>query len=80
MPTVYARTLSRAVESVGSAEALARQLGVDVRYLRVWLRGTGTPPLNVFLDAVDIVMERSTVTPPPSAPSASAGEGTPTDT
>lgn len=67
MTTVYVRALSRAADCFGGVDALAGHLRVDVRYLKVWLRGIGTPPLDVFLHVVDLVMERSSFVagPPP---------------
>ena len=55
MATIYVRTLRRAAEIVGGAEALALQLEVSSADLATWLAGTGTVPQEVFLRAVDIV-------------------------
>ena len=55
MPTVYSRTLVRAAELVGGQQELARQLGVFPSHLLAWIADTSTPPIEVFLKAVDIV-------------------------
>lgn len=54
-PTVYRRTLARAVEIAGSDEKLARFLRLPVADLRKWARGEADPPSQVFLALVDIV-------------------------
>jgi hypothetical protein len=59
VPTLYARTLSRAAEVVGGEEQLALQLRVEQGRLAVWLAGRATPPGDVFLNAVDIVGEHN---------------------
>ena len=54
--TVYARTLHRACEVVGSVDALSRQLNVPAPTLARWIGGLEHPPLDKFLAAVDIVL------------------------
>lgn len=54
--TVYARTLHRACELLGSLDALSRQLNVPGPTLTRWIGGLEQPPLDVFLKAVDIVL------------------------
>ena len=55
MPNVYSRTLRRAAQIVGGADKLAAQLGVRPTDLALWMQGTGVPPPDVFLQAVDLV-------------------------
>ena len=54
--TVYARTLHRACEVLGGAEALSRHLDVSIPTLTRWIGGVDDPPLDVFLKAVDVVL------------------------
>lgn len=54
--TVYARTLHRACEVLGGLEALSHHLGVPAAALTRWIGGVEQPPLEVFLQAVDIVL------------------------
>lgn len=54
---VYAETLQYAAEAVGGAVTLARILDVPVAALRRWLSGEEIPPLETFLDALDIVAD-----------------------
>ena len=54
--TVYARTLHRACEVLGTLDALSRQLNVPAPALARWISGLEQPPLDVFLRAVDIVL------------------------
>jgi hypothetical protein len=54
--TVYSRTLQRACEILGGVQPLAKQLGVDAGDLARWIDARGTPPLAVFLAAVDVVL------------------------
>lgn len=58
-PTVYRRTLARAVEIAGSEEKLARFLRLPVGDLQKWRRGESDPPSQVFLALVDIVASNS---------------------
>ena len=57
MPGVYARTLVRAAEIVGGELELALRLKVTPSHLHLWLRGLSDPPRDVFLRAVDLVVE-----------------------
>jgi DNA-binding transcriptional regulator YdaS (Cro superfamily) len=50
--------LQRAAEIMGGEEALARHLGIAPSHLALWIRGVASPPDRVFLEAVDIVLER----------------------
>lgn len=54
--TVYARTLHRACELLGGLDALSKELGVPAASLTRWIGGIETPPMEVFLAAVDIVL------------------------
>jgi DNA-binding transcriptional regulator YdaS (Cro superfamily) len=59
VPTLCARTLSRAAEVVGGEEQLALLLRIAPSQLTLWLAGNATPPGDVFLNAVDIVGEHN---------------------
>jgi DNA-binding transcriptional regulator YdaS (Cro superfamily) len=63
VPTVQARTLRRASAIVGGIQALATKLGVEPLRLRDWMEGSATPPGDVFLKAVEIVLERDAAPP-----------------
>jgi hypothetical protein len=54
--TVYARTLHRACEVLGSLDALSRHLGVPTATIASWIGGVEEPPIDRFLAAVDIVL------------------------
>jgi hypothetical protein len=55
--SVYARTLQAASDILGGERALARYLRVSLPDLHAWLRpGSVAPPANVFLKAVDILL------------------------
>ena len=56
--TLEMRVLQRAVELLGSERALARRLRVPMPDLFAWLKGTDRPPRALFLDAVDLLIER----------------------
>ena len=55
MSTVYARTLERAAQVLGSKERLRARLGVRAQELEQWLSGGREPPTEVFLATVDIL-------------------------
>ena len=54
--TVYARTLHRACEVLGGLDATSRHLDVPAAALTRWIGGVESPPLEVFLAAVDVVL------------------------
>ncbi len=56
LATVYARTLHRACEVLGGLDALSRHLDIAPAALARYIDGAETPPLDVFLAAVDIVL------------------------
>jgi hypothetical protein len=58
MPDVYIRTLARAAQVVGGATELAFRLKVTPSHLSLWMGGLEPCPANVFLQAVDLVLER----------------------
>jgi hypothetical protein len=56
--SVQARTLQRDAELLGGDRALARYLHVSLPNLFAWMRpGAEPPPNQVFLRAVDLVLE-----------------------
>ena len=55
--SIYARTLEKAAELLGSERALARYLRVPMPDLFAWMRPGGVPPPQAtFLKAVDLVL------------------------
>jgi hypothetical protein len=72
VPEVHVRTLMRAAQIVGGAEALAHRLRVTPSHLALWMSGAEPCPPNVFLQAVDLVLERAAE--PPSKPPAPPAE------
>ncbi len=69
---LYVRALQRALASHGGIEALAVRLKVSVPELRSYLAGDERIPLEVFLNAVDLLLEdevasmRGDPLPPPT--------------
>jgi len=57
VPSVYTRTLVRAAEILGGEVELAFRLQVTPSHLHLWMRGLSEPPRDVFLRAVDLVVE-----------------------
>jgi hypothetical protein len=55
--TVHARTLKRAADICGGEEQLAAWLRVTPRHLNRWIEGLAQPPTDVFLRAVDLVVD-----------------------
>ena len=55
MPTVYRRVTRRALEVLGSLEALAQAVKRPVDEVQCWLSGERTPCAEAFLDLLDIV-------------------------
>jgi hypothetical protein len=52
------RTLIRAAEIVGGAQELAFKLKVTPSHLSLWMGGLEPCPGDIFLKAVDLVLER----------------------
>jgi hypothetical protein len=63
---VYSRTFVKAAELCGGQKKLARLLRVPLADLEKWSAGAETPPINVFLKAIDLVLDE---TPSPAASS-----------
>jgi hypothetical protein len=55
MANVYSRTLRRAAQILGGEDKLASHLRITPTDLALWIQGTGVPPSDVFLQAVDLV-------------------------
>jgi hypothetical protein len=70
---VHVRTLVRAAQIVGGPLELALKLKVTPSHLALWMSGAEPCPPNVFLLAVDLVLERSGKPPANPVPPASGG-------
>jgi hypothetical protein len=57
-PGVRARALRRACEILGGEAPLSRYLRVSALSVAVWIAGAEPPPTDVFLKAVDVIMDR----------------------
>ena len=55
--SVYSRTFQKASEISGGQKKLARQLRVPIKDLESWIADAATPPMAVFLKAVDLVLD-----------------------
>ncbi len=66
--SVYSRALRKAAEILGGTARLARHLQVPESDLRKWLAGEAKPPKNVFLRAVDLVIDESAAAASSDAP------------
>ena len=55
--SVYVSTLRHAREILGGDKQLARHLRVPFADLQRWLAGSEEPPRQVFLRAVDVVLD-----------------------
>lgn len=53
-PTVYRRTLARAIEIAGSEQNLASFLACTPAEIAKWSSGESNPPMPIFLAMVDI--------------------------
>jgi hypothetical protein len=51
----YAEALRAAADAVGGEQELAERLGVRVQDLRAWMQGGEAPPLEPFLQALDLI-------------------------
>jgi hypothetical protein len=58
-PAVYAGVLVRAAEILGGPQALSEYLEVPATRIDPWLSGQSPPPADVFLRAVDLVVEHN---------------------
>jgi hypothetical protein len=72
---VHVRTLQRAAQVAGGVEMLASYLKVRPSRLRLWLQGSVTPPMDVFLRAVDLLTHHDRVLKPPPQQSGSGNSG-----
>jgi hypothetical protein len=64
---VYSRTFQKTAEFAGGSARLARLLRVPLADLEKWSAGAETPPLPVFLRAIDLVLDETQ--PPGGSPS-----------
>lgn len=51
--------LERAAAMLGGHAELAERLNVPQRQVDYWIREIGTPPDNVFLDVLDIIIKNA---------------------
>jgi hypothetical protein len=54
---IYRRAIERTVEVLGDEERLARYLGVPLKKLDAWRTGSEIPPLVIFLNCVDLILD-----------------------
>ncbi|HYT47452.1 MAG TPA: hypothetical protein VEL04_03455 [Burkholderiales bacterium] len=66
-------TLRRAVEWCGGIDALGDALNVQAASLERWIAGEEAVPLEVFKQAVGLLLEASATRPPHSTPDSSDG-------
>ena len=57
--SVYSRTLQKAADLVGGRKKLARTLRAPMKDLEAWIADEAKPPLNVFLRAVDLIIDET---------------------
>jgi hypothetical protein len=55
----YKAALGRAAELVGGVQQLSARLRVPVADLVGWIQGERQPPMGVFLQVVDLLIEQS---------------------
>lgn len=55
----YRAALVRAAEILGGARPLSDRLRVPMASLTHWLAGDGKPPMGVFLQVIDVLIEES---------------------
>jgi len=55
--TRYANTLTRAEQTLGGRDRLARFLNVPPEKLEAWLNGAETAPLEAFLGSLDVIAD-----------------------
>jgi len=73
--SVHVRTLQRAADVAGGVEMLASYLKVRPSRLKLWLQGSVSPPMDVFLRAVDLLTQDDQVLKPPIRHSGSGNPG-----
>jgi hypothetical protein len=71
---VHIRTLARAAQIVGGPLELAFKLKVTPSHLALWMSGAEPCPPNVFLQAVDLVLDRAGQAPVKPAPPPTPGD------
>jgi DNA-binding transcriptional regulator YdaS (Cro superfamily) len=54
-PYDYAEAFRAAARAVGGEKELAQRLGVSVEELHAWMEARGTPPLESFVEALDVI-------------------------
>ena len=59
MQEIYAQALKRAADILGGEEAPRDLLQVPMHRLDAWLSGRETPPMGIFLKAVDVISATS---------------------
>jgi hypothetical protein len=55
--TRYAQALSQAEQTLGGRARLAAFLNVPADKIAAWLSGEEVPPLEVFLDSLDVIAD-----------------------
>jgi hypothetical protein len=66
--SVYSRTLQKAADLLGGRKKLARVLRVPAKDLETWIADEAKPPLNVFLRAVDLILDEGGSVPEAAEP------------
>lgn len=66
MPSVHSKTLQRAAEIVGGEQQLALRLKVTPSHLALWIQGIEQPPGDIFLQAVDLVLDNDVLSKLPA--------------
>ena len=56
---VYAKTFQKAADLAGGPRKLANELRVPLAELESWLAGEAQPPLAIFLQAIDYVLDET---------------------
>ena len=51
----YGEAFRAAASAVGGERQLAERLGVSAEELHAWIEARGTPPLEPFLEALDLL-------------------------
>ena len=56
---VYSRTFQKAIELLGDRKKVARELRVPLADLDKWITGSAKPPMQIFLKAIDLVLDET---------------------